>query len=127
MSQKQEQKHTVQIERIYGEEEFPESYRMLVDRLWPRGVSKEKAHLDEWDKEIAPSPELRKWFGHDPEKFEEFSRRYTAELDENPAAEQFVEKLRTELNNRDVVLLFGAKDLEHNQAVVLRDYLATKL
>ncbi|MCI1983928.1 MAG: DUF488 family protein [Bifidobacteriaceae bacterium] len=119
--------YTLDIERIYGDEEFPDAYRILIDRLWPRGMSKDKAHLDEWDKTVAPSSELRKWFGHDPEKFEDFARRYTAELDANPDAAAFVTHVGEKMADGDVVLLFGAKDTEHNQAVVLRDYVLKKL
>lgn len=84
------------------------------------------AALDEWDKTIAPSTELRKWFGHDSEKFPEFRRRYLAELEANPATADFIAKLQAS-NAERVLLLYGAKDTEHNNAVVLRDYLADKL
>jgi uncharacterized protein YeaO (DUF488 family) len=93
---------------------------VLVDRLWPRGLSKAEASVDRWMKDIAPSAELRKWFGHDPERWPEFRRRYTAELRQQPAA---VDELR-ELSRRDTVtLVFGARDEQHNDAVVLRDVL----
>ncbi|MCI1935754.1 MAG: DUF488 family protein [Bifidobacteriaceae bacterium] len=114
-------------ERIYGSDADSQSFRILVDRLWPRGVSKVKAALDLWEKEVAPSSDLRTWFAHDPEKFSEFSRRYREELDTNPAVEDFVATVRAELAHTDVVLLYGAKDSEHNQAVVLKDYLQQKL
>ncbi|AXE40199.1 DUF488 domain-containing protein [Acidipropionibacterium virtanenii] len=97
-----------------------DGYRVLVDRLWPRGVSKEKAALDEHRKEIAPSNELRKWFGHDPDRFEEFAARYREELDASGAAETFAH----DMAGHDLVtLLYGAKDREHNQAVVLKQVL----
>lgn len=115
--------HRLVIERIYGEEEYPQAYRILVDRLWPRGMSKVKARLDQWSKLVAPSADLRTWFGHDPAKFEEFTHRYRTELAVNPAVEELVEEARQELSSHDVVLLYGAKDSEHNQAVVLKDYL----
>jgi uncharacterized protein YeaO (DUF488 family) len=90
----------------------------LVDRIWPRGVA--KADLDvTWAKEVGPSTGLRKWFGHDPERWTEFERRYTAELDDNPATEPLVEAARS----GSVLLLFDAKDTERNQAVVLADWL----
>lgn len=111
--------------RIYAHD-APAGLRLLVDRVWPRGISKVNAALDDWDKAIAPSTELRKWFGHDPEKFPEFRRRYSAELDANPATAAFIAKLKASQAER-VLLLYGAKDTEHNNAVVLKDYLAKKL
>ena len=108
------------IERIYESTASDDSYRVLVDRLWPRGISKERAALDEWNKEIAPTDELRKWFNHDPEKFLEFSRRYVKELDNNPAAAE----AKNSWNKQSAVtLLYGAKDTEHNQAIVLKKWL----
>lgn len=108
------------IERIYGSTASDNSYRVLVDRLWPRGISKERAALDEWNKEIAPTDELRKWFNHEPEKFLEFSRRYVKELDNNPAAAE----AKNNWNEQSAVtLLYGAKDTEHNQAIVLKKWL----
>ena len=105
------------IERIYGSTASDNSYRVLVDRLWPRGISKERAALNEWNKEIAPTDELRKWFNHEPEKFLEFSRRYVKELDNNPAAAE----AKNSWNKQSAVtLLYGAKDTEHNQAIVLK-------
>lgn len=97
-------------------------YRILVDRLWPRGMSKEKAKLDCWAKEVAPSADLRKWYGHDPEKFPEFKEKYLAELDKNPETPAFLALVKKELEKGDVLFLFGAKDLDHNQAVVLKEY-----
>ena len=108
------------IERIYGSTASDNSYRVLVDRLWPRGISKERAALNEWNKEIAPTDELRKWFNHEPEKFLEFSRRYVKELDNNPAAAE----AKNSWNKQSAVtLLYGAKDTEHNQAIVLKKWL----
>ncbi|MFI6292613.1 DUF488 domain-containing protein [Nonomuraea sp. NPDC050790] len=92
----------------------------LVDRLWPRGVRKDDLHLDGWLKDAAPSAELRRWFGHRPERFAEFARRYRAELDARPEA---VRPIREAAAEGPVTLLYGAKDTEHNQAVVLREYL----
>lgn len=97
---------------------------MLVDRLWPRGVKKEAANLDDWMKEIGPSNALRKWFGHKPERWPEFQKRYRAELKKKA---DLIENLRkAEREHGTVTLLFGAKDEEHNQAVVLRDVLRAK-
>lgn len=115
------------IERIYGSEVQADSYRILIDRLWPRGISKEKAQLDQWAKEIAPLTELRKWFNHDPEKFDEFKQRYLAEINENPAIADFLKLLEETLVTKDVVLLYGAKDQQDNQATVLLAFLQTKL
>ena len=94
--------------------------RILVDRLWPRGLTKEKAQVDLWLKEIAPTTELRKWFGHDPAKWAEFQRRYTAELRNN---KEQVTLLKQESANGTVTLLYGARDEEHNEAVVLQNLL----
>lgn len=114
----------IQLKRVYEAPEESDGYRILTDRLWPRGISKEKAALDKWAKDMAPSPELRKWFGHDPEKYEEFRKKYRKELEENPAREDFLNLVKDKLKEGRVSLLFGAKDKEHNQAVVLRDFLA---
>lgn len=117
----------LKIQRIYGNEPEPGSYRILVDRLWPRGISKVKAQLDLWAKEIAPSTELRKWFNHDEEKFPEFRTRYLAELAANPATADFIATVQSHLAQGDVVLLYGAKDQQDNQAQVLAAYLQDKL
>ncbi|MCC3279019.1 DUF488 family protein [Arthrobacter sp. zg-Y40] len=108
----------VRIRRIY---EPPDGgFRVLVDRLWPRGVSKEKASLDEWLKDVAPSTGLRKWFGHRPERWEGFVQRYRAELADNPGVADFNLECRS---RPDTVLLYGARNEKENEAVVLRDYL----
>jgi uncharacterized protein YeaO (DUF488 family) len=114
---------TFAIERVYEHPASDDGYRVLVDRLWPRGVSKEAAALDLWLKEVAPSPELRVWFDHRSDRFEEFGARYAAELDENPAVEQLLE---LEKEHGSVTLLYGAKDPQVNHAVVLRDFLAAR-
>jgi uncharacterized protein YeaO (DUF488 family) len=110
----------VQIKRVYDQALPDDGKRILIDRLWPRGLTKEKARIDLWLKEIAPSTELREWFGHDPAKWPEFQKRYRQELDANEAV---VGQLRTELKNGPVTLVFGAKDEQHNDAVVLQEYL----
>lgn len=107
----------IKIKRIYESSGDGDGYRILVDRLWPRGVSKESAHIDVWMKEVAPSAGLRKWFDHDPEKWEEFIRLYTRELTENKQMLLDIKKLEKE--HKTVTLLYGAKDTEHNQAQVL--------
>lgn len=117
----------LKIERIYGNEADPETYRILIDRLWPRGISKEKAQLDEWAKEIAPSTELRRWFNHDPEKFTTFKQRYLTELAENPQTSDFIKLLQAKLAIQDVVLLYGAKNQQENQATVLMVFLRQEL
>lgn len=109
------------IKRIYEPPDPDDGLRVLVDRLWPRGVSKKDAALDLWLKDVAPTPDLRTWFGHKPERFEEFSARYRAELDENPAVERLVDAMK---DADAVTLLYGAHDPEHNHAVVLRDFVA---
>lgn len=108
------------IKRAYDEPAAGDGYRVLVDRLWPRGLTKERAALDLWLKEAAPSPDLRTWFGHDPARFSEFSRRYRDELQENPAAEQLCGLLA---EHRNVTLVYAAKDPEHNHALVLQHHL----
>ncbi|WP_318764868.1 DUF488 domain-containing protein [Lactiplantibacillus carotarum] len=113
----------LKIERIYTKPADLEGYRLLVDRLWPRGISKVNAHLDDWVKAIGPSTELRQWFNHDVEKYPEFVLKYQAELDANPITADFVKRVAEQLKQTNVILLFGAKDEAHNQAVVLRDYL----
>lgn len=113
----------LKIERIYHKPADQNGYRILVDRLWPRGISKEKAALDWWDKEVGPSADLRKWFGHDPAKFAEFKTRYLAELAKNPAYQELKEVVHQRLTVENVILLFGAKDEQHNQAVILKEQL----
>jgi uncharacterized protein YeaO (DUF488 family) len=109
------------IKRVYEPAASDDGLRVLIDRLWPRGLDKEKAAVDLWLKEIAPSPELRKWFGHDPEKWVEFQRRYRAELNERGKE---IDLLRERGGKGRATLLYGAKDEQHNHAIVLRDFLA---
>ena len=111
----------VRTKRAYEQAEPGDGYRVLVERLWPRGVTKEQAHLDEWAKEIAPSPELRRWFGHDPVRFEEFRRRYRDELG---AHGEELDALRRRARDGRLTLVYGARDTEHNDAVVLAELLA---
>jgi len=108
----------IQCKRVYDEASPEDGTRVLVDRLWPRGVSKEEAALHHWMKEIAPSDELRRWFDHDPEKWEEFRVRYTQELNEK---EDLVQELRSKAESRTLTLIYAAKDREHNHAIVLKD------
>ena len=107
----------VRITRAYEPAGDGDGYRVLVDRLWPRGVSKEKARLDTWMKEIAPSTELRRWFGHDPARWDEFERRYRAELAE-PERRRLVDELTDRATHGPVTLIYGTRDTAHNEAVV---------
>jgi uncharacterized protein YeaO (DUF488 family) len=112
---------TLHLKRIYADPADSDGYRVLVDRLWPRGMSKDRAQLDEWLKDIAPTTELRQWFHHEESKWPEFRERYRRELDGNPA----VQELRRILAEQGVVtLLYGAHSETENQAVVLAEYLA---
>ncbi len=108
------------IKRIYDEPGEEDGYRILVDRVWPRGISKEQLKADLWLKEVAPSNELRKWFNHDPAKWEEFKKRYRQELASNPALGQLKQIIKKE---QTVTLLFGATDTQHNQAAALQEFL----
>lgn len=110
----------IKIKRIYEDPSSNDGYRILIDRIWPRGVSKEDAKLDDWNKDIAPTAKLRKWFDHDPDKFEEFTKKYRKELD---GKKEGLEEIRRKAKDRTVTLLYGAKDTEHNQAVVLQNVL----
>src|SRR2546421_4963177 len=116
------QSMTVSLKRVYDEPASSDGTRVLVDRLWPRGLSKERARVDVWLKEVAPSDELRRWFGHDPDKFAEFRKRYEAEL-ASESGKEAMAKLRELVKRGHVTLLFAARDMEHNNAVVLRDVL----
>lgn len=111
---------SVRLKRAYESAASDDGYRVLIDRLWPRGVSKEKAELDEWARELAPSAELRTWFGHDPARFEEFRRRYRAELD---AHRDRLAALRRRAQEGTLTLVYAARDSEHNDAVVLAELL----
>jgi uncharacterized protein YeaO (DUF488 family) len=110
----------VRLRRAYEPAVAADGYRVLIDRLWPRGVSKQEAHLDEWARELAPSGELRRWFGHDPERFDEFRRRYSKEL---AAHEDKLRELRRRGRAGTVTLVYAARDSEHNDAVVLAELL----
>ncbi len=108
------------IKRVYEPVSTKDGYRILVDRLWPRGLSKERAAVDLWLKAIAPSAELRKWFGHEPEKWLEFRRKYFAELATHPDE---VGQIRTLAKRRRVTLVYGARNTDNNDAVAILDYL----
>ena len=115
---------SIQIKRVYDPPAASDGVRILADRLWPRGLSKASVKLDEWMKAIAPSNELRQWFGHDESKWAEFKKRYFKELDEHSdLIKQLIQKSRA----GKLTLLFAAKDVEHNNAVALKEYLEKKL
>jgi uncharacterized protein YeaO (DUF488 family) len=106
----------VRLKRAYDPASASDGYRVLIDRLWPRGITREHARLDEWARELAPSAELRRWFGHDPTRFAEFSRRYSVELG---AQKGKLRELRKRAREGTLTLVYGARDTEHNDAVVL--------
>lgn len=112
----------LELKRVYDEPGPRDGRRVLVDRVWPRGLSKEDAHVDEWLRELGPSTGLRKWFGHDPARWEEFRRRYRAELSE-PHQRERLQRLGDIAKQGPVSLLYGAKDREHNQAAVIAEIL----
>lgn len=114
----------IRIKRAYDAASPSDGTRILVDRLWPRGVSKERIAIASWAKDVAPSTDLRRWFGHDPARWDEFQTRYIAELADNPAAWQ---PILDAAGSGDVTLIYGAKDEQHNEAVVLQRFLQQKL
>src|SRR5699024_7253411 len=115
--------YEIKLKRAYDNVEREDGYRVLVDRLWPRGIKKEDLHYDAWEKDIAPSSKIRKEFGHEKEKYNDFRKNYLHELAESDQADDFVEKVKEELQKNNVTLLYGAKDRENNQAVVLKEWL----
>ncbi|HUX35820.1 MAG TPA: DUF488 domain-containing protein [Candidatus Paceibacterota bacterium] len=113
----------IKIKRVYEKAAKEDGERILVDRLWPRGLTKRKAGVDLWLKEIGPSTELRKWFGHDPERWSGFKTRYMREL---KAKKELLDIVKNKSKRSTVTLLYGAKDTEHNEALVLKKYLDTR-
>ena len=114
----------LKIKRVYEDAEAEDGVRFLVDRLWPRGIKKDDLKMTAWLKDVAPSPELRRWFGHDPAKWGEFQERYRAELEEHPEAwKPILEKAR----DGDVTLLYSARDTEHNSAQLLKSFLEKRM
>jgi len=114
----------IRVKRIYDSPEPADGYRLLVDRLWPRGVSKESASLDAWMREVAPSSELRRWFGHDAARWPEFKRRYGVELEIH---QDLVAEILSLARERPGTLIYSARDSNHNQAVALMEYLSAKI
>jgi len=110
----------VRVARVHDPRTARDGYRVLVDRLWPRGIKKEKLEMEAWLKDVAPSPELRKWFAHEPDKWQEFQKRYRAELEANPDAWKPILEAAKQGN---VTLLYSARDSEHNSAVLLKAFL----
>lgn len=111
----------VRLKRAYALPSADDGVRVLVDRLWPRGLRKSQAAIDRWVKDVAPSTELRKWFGHDPSRWDEFRRRYKAELAHKAEP---LDELRAIARHQTLTLVFAARDEQHNEAIVLRDVLA---
>jgi uncharacterized protein YeaO (DUF488 family) len=114
----------ITLARVYDQASAGDRPRFLVERLWPRGVRRADLQLDDWVKDVGPSTEIRRWFGHEPEKWDEFRRRYFAELDSRPEA---WEPLRDAADAGDITLLYSSHDAEHNNAVALREYLTARL
>jgi uncharacterized protein YeaO (DUF488 family) len=108
----------VRTKRVYDPAEPGDGYRVLIDRLWPRGVSRERAHIDEWARDLAPSTDLRKWFNHDAERFSEFRKRYREEL---RAHTDKIDELRARAGRGTVTIVYGARDTKHNDAVVIAE------
>lgn len=114
----------VRVKRVYDPQASDDGVRVLVDRLWPRGMRRDEAGIDLWLKDVAPSPGLRRWFGHDPVRWPGFQDRYRAELAGNAALDELLAMMKL---GKRVTLLFGARDLEHNNAVALQDFLRVRL
>ena len=119
--------HTIKLKRVYESAEKTDGYRILVDRLWPRGVKKEELLYDWWPKDITPSPDSRKSFGHKAENFAAFEMAYRAELEANDFSEEFVEVVRKELEQQDETFLYAAKDPKINHVVLLKEWTETQL
>jgi uncharacterized protein YeaO (DUF488 family) len=116
-------KTEVNIKRVYEEPNREDGFRILIDRLWPRGLKKADAQIDEWAKLLAPSTELRKWFGHDPDRWKDFEKKYLSELKSNNAATSFV---KDHADRKVITLVYGASDPDHNNALVLQHFLKAK-
>ena len=119
--------YQLRIKRVYAAAEESDGYRILTDKLWPRGMTKDKAAIDEWAKEITPTNSLRQWFGHKRENFQAFTDQYIAELNANPAAPAFAKLCIELLQRHNVTLLYGAKDEECNHAIVLRNWILNQV
>lgn len=113
----------ISVKRVYGDEHQDDGHRVLIERLWPRGISKEDAHFDEWLKDLSPPTVLRKWFNHDPNRFDEFRKHYKKELENH---KEILEKLRNKAQPENITLLFAAKNTQMNNAVVVKEILEKK-
>lgn len=120
-------KHEIKLMRVYEFDKDVPGKRILVDRIWPRGVTKKSLEPFYWAKEICPSNEIRKYFGHKEERFDSFKKKYLKELDENPAKEDFLEKISDTLQDEDVIFLYGAKDKKINHVVILKEWVERNL
>jgi uncharacterized protein YeaO (DUF488 family) len=118
------EKYMIKTKRVYDDHAKVDGFRILVDRLWPRGLRKERAKVDLWLKEVAPSGALRKWFGHDRARWDEFKRRYFKELDDKKEA---IESIVTKASQGSVTLLYGAKDMYYNNAMALREFVEQRI
>lgn len=119
--------YQLRIKRVYAAAEESDGYRILTDKLWPRGMTKDKAAINKWAKEITPTNSLRQWFGHKRENFQTFTDQYIAELNANPAAPAFAKLCIELLQRQNVTLLYGAKDEECNHAIVLRNWILNQV
>jgi uncharacterized protein YeaO (DUF488 family) len=118
---------TIRIERVYDNPKEVDSFRILVDRLWPRGLRKEKIGIDLWQKDVAPSNSLRKWFGHDVKKWDEFKRKYFKELDKKSDSDAVDRIIKLAKEQNSITLLYGTKEERFNNAVALKEYLEEKI
>ncbi len=119
--------YQLQTKRIYAENADTDGFRILTDRLWPRGISKERAAIDLWAKDISPSTYLRKWFNHEEALYPKFREQYRDELEKNPDKDDFIKTVKEQLTKDNVTLLFGAKEEKLNQATVLKEWLEEKM
>ena len=119
--------HALQVKRIYEKPDTNDGYRILIDRFWPRGMGKDEVRLDDWAKSITPSTEIRKAFDHKPEQMDVFREKYISELNQNPAADEFLTLVAEKLRQSNVTLLYGAKNEMYNHAVILKDWITEKL
>lgn len=119
--------YQLQTKRIYAENADTDGFRILTDRLWPRGISKERAAIDLWAKDISPSTYLRKWFNHEEALYPKFREQYRDELEKNPDKDDFIKTVKKQLTKDNVTLLFGAKEEKLNQATVLKEWLEEKI
>jgi uncharacterized protein YeaO (DUF488 family) len=116
--------HEIKLKRVYEPIENSDGFRILIDRLWPRGINKEKGHIDIWLKEIAPSVALRKWFNHEPGKWKKFVEKYHEELEQSETVNEIIKLIK---KHKSVTLLYAARDTQHNNAIVLQEFLHKKV